>query len=101
MSAPERIWVDLEVNSNGPMTAYRHIGSWPGARHEYILATPEALAAAPEVQRLIAEAVAREREANAAIADTHDYSGGVRPLDETEIVAQDIAYAIRNRKETT
>jgi hypothetical protein len=54
--APKRIWVDGNQDWDS--------GSW-GLDHEYpddveyILATPEALAEAPEVQRLIAEAVER------------------------------------------
>lgn len=35
MTAPERIFVDLD-NSKGPMTAYLHVGSWPGVRVEYV-----------------------------------------------------------------
>jgi hypothetical protein len=54
--APKRIWID------------KHGGNWsPSAGGtqdvEYILDTPEALAEAPEVQALIAEAVERVEEA--------------------------------------
>lgn len=55
MSAPERIWVTGLDDQIGPREAYTHAGSW-GARTPYILDTPEALAARPEVQALIAAA---------------------------------------------
>ena len=64
MDAPERIWV---IPDDSGVKHEWHSGWYqgrPNARHTipYILATPEALAASPEVQALIAEAVAAERE---------------------------------------
>ena len=34
--APERIWVQKDPRDRGPMTAYLHVGSWPGVRTPYI-----------------------------------------------------------------
>ena len=94
MSAPERIWL-----SRGWANTFTDPDDFPGGE-AYTLATPKALAAAPEVQRLIAEAVAREREACAKIADAPlAHRAGKHGLWRQRRAA--IAETLRNRKETT
>lgn len=63
MTAPERIWADLNGTWYDEATSFRGV-PYPG----YILATHEALAASPEVAALIAEARREERERAAGIA---------------------------------
>ena len=57
MTAPERIWADLNGTWYDEATSFRGV-PYPG----YILATPEAIASSPEVAALIAEARRDERE---------------------------------------
>lgn len=69
MSGPDRIfakpWKHATHTEVGVWSATHHVGTV-----EYIRRAPEALAALPEVQALIAEAVKAEREACAQAA--HD-----------------------------
>lgn len=48
----------------------------PAEANKYILATPEALAASPEVAKLIADAVAAERERLASKFEAEDHHWG-------------------------
>ena len=72
----------------------------PAEANKYILATPEALAASPEVAKLVAEAEARGMERAAGIAEHYrDMCGECHWPEEAVIVggnvANDIAAAIR------
>jgi hypothetical protein len=58
MSAPERIW----ANEGLEWHSFDCSDVKSGWTHPYILATPEALAASPEVAKLVAEAEARGME---------------------------------------
>lgn len=52
--------------------ALDRVDQWvPAEANKYILATPEALVASPEVAKLVAEAEARGMERAAVIADRH------------------------------
>lgn len=113
MSAPERIWL-----SRGWANTFTDPDDFP-CGEAYILATPEALAAAPEVQRLIAEAEERVRESvwgetvmrtinslrvqleRAECAAMAAAFFGPTHSIEKRSAGRDIAAAIRNRKETT
>ena len=63
MSAPERIW----ANEGLEWHSFDCSDVKSGWTHPYILATPAALAASPEVQKLVAEAEARGMELAAEI----------------------------------
>ena len=63
MSAPERIW----ANEGLEWHSFDCSDVKAGWTHPYILATPEALAASPEVAKLVAEAEARGLERAAEI----------------------------------
>ena len=63
MSAPERIW----ANEGLEWHSFDCSDVKSGWTHPYILATPAALAASPEVQKLVAEAEARGMERAAEI----------------------------------
>jgi hypothetical protein len=110
MTAPEpppRIWVAFRFKDFGPHPKAGGSSNYIGdanngpidADASYILATPAALAAAPEVAKLIADAVAKERERCAAILDTYETIGaesaarGVRWRDD---LPAEIAAAIRD-----
>ncbi len=58
MSAPERIW----ANEGLEWHSFDCSDVKAGWTHPYILATPEALAASPEVAKLVADAEARGME---------------------------------------
>lgn len=68
MSGPDRIfaksWKHATHTEVGVWSATHHVGT-----AEYIRRDPTVLAALPEVQALIAEAVAKEREACARMVD--------------------------------
>ncbi len=64
MSAPERIW----ANEGLEWHSFDCSDVKSGWTHPYILATPAALAASPEVAKLVAEAEARGMERAAARA---------------------------------
>ena len=64
MSAPERIW----ANEGLEWHSFDCSDVKAGWTHPYILATPAALAASPEVAKLVAEAEARGMERAAARA---------------------------------
>ncbi len=119
MNAPERKPPERLYRADWlPDNNMAHANIWSGPSSAYILATPEALAAAPEVQRLIAEAVAREREACAKIVEplsTGEQVWRATKADgqpklrfevfevrqELKWLSRAFAAAIRNRKETT
>lgn len=63
MSAPERIW----ANEGLEWHSFDCSNIKAGWTHPYILATPAALAASPEVAKLVAEAEARGMERAAEI----------------------------------
>ena len=63
MSAPERIW----ANEGLEWHSFDCSDVKAGWTHPYILATPEALAASPEVAKLVADAEARGMERAAEI----------------------------------
>ena len=63
MSAPERIW----ANEGLEWHSFDCSDVKAGWTHPYILATPAALAASPEVAKLVAEAEARGMERAAEI----------------------------------
>jgi len=101
MTAPERIWIS-EPSKSAFEPADYNPGTWTPRpdwcfRHPYILATPEALAASPEVQAL----VMAERERCAGICSEsaimtryYDEGAGDGPNTRAE-VAEDLAAAIR------
>lgn len=66
MSAPERIW----ANEGLEWHSFDCSDVKSGWTHPYILATPAALAASPEVQKLVAEAEARGMERAAKLVPT-------------------------------
>ena len=96
MSAPERIW----ANEGLEWHSFDCSDVKSGWTHPYILATPAALAASPEVAKLVAEAEARGMERAAGIAEHYrDMCGECHWPEEAVIVggnvANDIAAAIR------
>jgi hypothetical protein len=73
MSGPDRIWATAYYNQNRS----EHVREWATRPYEekqdaeYVRRDPAVLAALPEVQALVAEAVAQERERCALIADAY------------------------------
>lgn len=110
MSGPDRIfaksWMHATHTEVGVWSATHHVGTV-----EYIRRDPVVLAALPEVQALIAEAVAKEREAcarmvdcgcdkgqKAAVIDAENYADRTRTCGQYNCGAEDAA-AIRKRGE--
>lgn len=70
-TAPERIWVDIDENPRGALigTVFAtDLGDVP-----YILATPTAIAASPEMQALLAAETARADAAEALVKGLRDF----------------------------
>lgn len=100
MTAPERILV--ATYSGKTHSGYWGVDDVSFGPKIYILATPEALAASPEVAALIADAVAKERDRceDAAIQSSIWVEDGKRTSDEwargVRDSRRDIAAAIRD-----
>ena len=94
MSAPERIW----ANEGLEWHSFDCSNIKAGWTHPYILATPAALAASPEVAKLVAEAEARGMERAATVyaeGEGWDYFGAAYDAIRAE------AAAIRRAAEET
>ena len=90
MSGPDGIWAWEIDNNTVPPNGYYAIAEVDDA-HEYARRDPAVIAALPEVQALVAEAVAQERERCAKVAE--GYWSGIPESEVGEAVC-DAVFAV-------